>query len=66
MPPARGWPRDGAAPEVERLDGLVAGLVGGDMMRARRAINLGLVRVAGRVVRDPMARVDPGLVEVES
>lgn len=50
---------------VWRLDECVAPLVG-DMVRARRAINAGLVRVAGRVVRDPMARVDPALVEVES
>ena len=48
-----------------RLDEVVAPVVG-DMVRARRAINAGLVRVGGRVVRDPMARVDPALVEVES
>ena len=48
-----------------RLDEVVAPVVG-DMVRARRAINAGLVRVEGRVVRDPMARVDPALVAVES
>jgi len=50
---------------VFRLDEVVAPVVG-DMVRARRAINAGLVRVGGRVVRDPMARVDPALVAVES
>lgn len=59
MPAAR------AAVGAFRLDEVVAPLVG-DMVRARRAINAGLVRVGGRVVRDPMLRVDPALVEVES
>ena len=54
-----------AAVGAFRLDEVVAPVVG-DMVRARRAINAGLVRVGGRVVRDPMARVDPALVEVES
>jgi len=52
-------------PPTARLDEVVAPVVG-DMVRARRAINAGLVRVGGRVVRDPMARVDPALVAVES
>ena len=58
-------PKPAVVPAAYRLDECVAPLVG-DMVRARRAINAGLVRVGGRVVRDPMARVDPQLVEVES
>ena len=42
-----------------RLDGLVAVRTGGDFMRARRAINAGLVRVDGVVVRDPAVVVAP-------
>lgn len=68
-PAARGgrrvMPAARAAVGAFRLDEVVAPLVG-DMVRARRAINAGLVRVGGRVVRDPMLRVDPALVEVES
>lgn len=49
-----------------RLDGLVAVRTGG-MLEARRAINAGLVRVDGRVVRDPMTLVPAGArVVVES
>lgn len=49
-----------------RLDEHVAPRVG-DMLRARRAINAGLVRVDGVVARDPFSMVRVGArVEVES
>lgn len=57
-PAARGGrPRVVGGAEA-RLDGRVAAdFFGGDMMRARRAINAGQVFVAGETVRDPMAMV---------
>lgn len=46
-----------------RLDGIVAGHLG-DQLKARRAIRMGLVRVAGVVVFDPSAQVNPLAVVV--
>ena len=55
-----------AVRESFRLDEHVAPRVG-DMLRARRAINAGLVRVDGVVARDPFSMVRVGArVEVES
>ena len=63
--PAKSEPAP-AARESFRLDEHVAGRVG-DMLRARRAINAGLVRVDGVVARDPFSMVRVGArVEVES
>lgn len=53
-------------PAALRLDGIVAERAGG-MLEARRAVNAGLVRVDGVVVRDPMTLVPAGArVVVES
>jgi hypothetical protein len=55
-----------ARPDVEtpaRLDGVVAGYLG-DFLKARRAIRQGRVRVAGVVVFDPSAQVNPLAVVV--
>jgi hypothetical protein len=48
---------------AERIDGVVAGLLG-DFLKARRAIRQGRVRVAGVVVFDPSAQVNPLAVVV--
>lgn len=68
-PAARGGrlvPGVAGARKAGRLDDAVAAVTGG-MLEARRAINAGLVRVDGVVVRDPMTLVPAGArVVVES